>query len=107
VSGGVVGALAAVIDEAVRGLEEVEWVDDRGAVELRRAGRAFVCVEPQGASFRLGVAVAAAALRTPGAGRSSRGHEWVRLDPARLDRSALDRATSWTELAWRHAVDSG
>lgn len=103
-SDGVAAALASAIDEAAAGLEGVDRVAQGAVVELRRDGRPFARVEPEGASFRVGTAIAVAAMRTPGVTASALGNDWVELHPGTLDRFALDRATSWTELAWRLAA---
>ena len=102
---GVAAALAATVEGVADALADVERVGDGRAVELRRAGRAFARLEPAGVSFRLAAPIAAAAMRTPGAAATALGADWVAFHPGRLDRFALDRATSWTELAWRHAAD--
>ncbi len=102
---GVIAALGSAIEEIVAGRDDVERVADGEAVELRRSGRPFVRIEPAGISFLVGEGIAAAARRTPGVSASASGPAWAAFHPASLDRFALDRATSWTELAWRRATD--
>jgi len=106
VTEGVAAALVAAVEAAAADLEGIDRADHGGVAELRRAGRAFVRLDASGPAFRLGAAVTAAALRTPGATPSSSGDGWVAFHPSTLDRFALDRATSWLELAWRHAADT-
>ncbi len=57
-----------------------------------------------GAAFRLDRAVASAAHRTPDAGASDRGPDWVEFRPATLDDHAADRAVAWLGFAARHAA---
>jgi hypothetical protein len=104
-SDGVTAALVAAVETAAADLDGIDRTDEGGVVELRRAGRAFARLDPSGPAFRLVGELGAAALRTPGATASSFGRGWVAFDPGILDRFALDRATSWLELAWRHAAD--
>jgi antitoxin (DNA-binding transcriptional repressor) of toxin-antitoxin stability system len=95
-----VGEAAAALTPA----DELERVGEGSSVELRREGRPFARLAPDGASFRLGSAVAGAAARTPGAAPSTLGPDWVDFAPAELDRFSIDRAMSWTEFAWRQAA---
>jgi hypothetical protein len=85
----------------------IERIAEGGTVELRCDGRPFARLGPDGASFRLGRRVAAAAARTPGAAPTADGPDWVDFRPAELDRFAVDRATSWTEFALRQASEEG
>jgi hypothetical protein len=55
------------------------------------------------ASFRLDAVLAAAARRTPDAGPSDRGDEWVTFAPQVVDAHAVDRATAWFLAAARRA----
>lgn len=95
-------ALGRELDEraAVAGLERMAVGE---AVEYRVGGRAVVVAGPDGVAFRLGPEVARAAAATPEAGPSPQGPEWVAFAPPELDRFALDRATSWFDLAVRLA----
>lgn len=85
--------------------QELERHDLGGGSEYRRSGRPFAVARPESIDVRLRPDVAEAARRTPDAILSERGPEWVTFTPAKLDRYALDRATSWFEFAWRHAVE--
>lgn len=67
------------------------------------AGRPFAVLGPDGIELRLDSAIAAAATRTPDAGPSPRGPEWVRFNPRELDGHAVDRLTAWFDLAYRRA----
>lgn len=74
-----------------------------GATTWSRGGRPFAALSIDGATaeFALDPAVAAAALRTPGATASSRGSGWVTFAPAALDDHAVDRARAWFASAHR------
>lgn len=76
--------------------------------ELAVGGRPFAVVARGRLDVQLDPAIAAAALRTPGAMRSDRGPGWVRFEPPRDSRSPLDvdRAVAWLRLAHRAAVGS-
>jgi hypothetical protein len=79
-------------------------VELRGELsEYRRGGTAFATLQDQVAELRLHPEVAEAARRTPSAGASGRGPDWVRFAPPELDRHALDRAEAWFLSAWRVA----
>lgn len=54
--------------------------------------------------FRIGAAIAAAALRTPDTSRSDRGSDWVAFAPSELDGHALDRLGAWFGAAHRRAL---
>lgn len=72
--------------------------------EYRIGDRAFAAAAPDAFEVDLGPEVAAAALRTPDAGASSRGAGWVRLATPAIDDHAADRIVSWFELARRIAA---
>ena len=74
------------------------------AVEFRVGGQLFAGLEGGEASFSIGSEVVRAALRTDGTLASPLGADWIRFAPLRFDRYALDRATSWFELAARRAM---
>jgi len=74
-----------------------------GATTWSRGDRPFAVGGPLGVEFRLDPAIAAAAARTPDAGPSPRGPEWVRFNPRELDGHAIDRVRAWFELAYRRA----
>lgn len=101
-AGEALAALGRELDEraATTGLERVAVGE---AVEYRVGGRAVVVAGPDAVEFRLGPQVARAATGTPDAAPSTRGPEWVAFGPRELDRFALDRATSWFDLAVRLA----
>jgi hypothetical protein len=93
--------LAGLIEAAAGRVGEVSTADQTGTTEYRRAGRAFVAVSGAVVEFRLHPDVAEAAQRTPDAGPSARGGEWVRFAPAELDQHARDRIEAWFLSAWR------
>jgi hypothetical protein len=96
--------LAAAVELAVAGLDDVERLERGALVEFSRTGRVFAAIEGGVASYRLSPAVARAALATPDTSKSSRGADWVTFAPAAMDRFALDRAVAWLESAWRNAA---
>jgi len=55
--------------------------------------------------FRMRPEIVEAALRTPDTVRSSRGSDWVTLQPKVVDGFTLDRALAWFESAWRLAAE--
>ncbi len=98
-------ALREVVEEAASELDGADHVVDGDRIELRRDGHPFVILADDAAEFLLGPDVAAAALRTPGVTPSGRGAGWIHFRLEELDRFSLDRAASWTALAWRRAAD--
>src|SRR5688500_15427728 len=75
-----------------------------------RAGREYVlngvvfAARPHASSIelRLGPEIADAAMRTPGTGQSSRGTDWILLQPNDWN-EARDRLGAWYRVAWRLA----
>ncbi len=53
--------------------------------------------------LKLGAEIAEAARRTPDAGSSARGDEWVRFAPKEWSDHARDRLGAWFRVAWRLA----
>ena len=90
----VVAAHAATLPDA-----SVQLAD--GTREVVVSGTVVAVLAPGALELRLRPAVAAAALRTPDVEPSSRGPDWVRLQPAAIDGFARDRATAWLESAVR------
>jgi hypothetical protein len=82
---------------------ELRAVDERH--ELVVAGATVAILERDRLEVRLRPAVAAAALRTPDTGSSTRGRGWIRFAPAELDAFARDRAMAWLESAVRLAIE--
>jgi len=75
-----------------------------GVVTWSVGDRAFAALGPSGIEIRLDAPIAAAAMRTPDAGPSTRGPEWVRFNPREMDGHAEDRVRAWLELAYRRAT---
>jgi hypothetical protein len=98
----VIPSLARLLDELAADLPDVTATAG-DAPTWARGGRLFGTGGPAGVELRLERAIAAAAARTPDAGPSSRGPEWVRFNPRELDGHAVDRVTAWFELAHRLA----
>lgn len=98
----VIAAIRAALDD-LAGEVGVDRVETGGATEYRSGSRAIAVADHASLSFRLGPQVARAAAATADASSSPRGSEWVRFAPSGLDRFALDRATSWFQLAARLA----
>ena len=94
------GSLSEVVAETAAGIgvaaREVEGGRDYLVGET-------IVVEVRGevVSFRLRPDIAVAAARTPDAGPSPRGPEWVAFTPRSLDRFARDRIEAWFEFAVR------
>ena len=73
------------------------------AGEYSRAGIVFAARPGLNAvEMRLGPDIAEAALRTPFTESSSRGEDWIRLEP-RDWKDASDRLEAWFRVAWRIA----
>jgi len=85
-------------------------IDDVVAASTADGGRtwavgpdpfAVLGADGRSVEFRLDLAIAAAAVRTPDTGPSPRGQGWVRFQPSTLDGHAIDRATAWFVSAYR------
>ena len=125
-------ATAAALQEAVyvRAAKDFpEWpvrLDDRVSDLVREAGDVTESGDPpptieyarQGVVFaarpdrrvielRLMPDIAEAARRTPSAGPSARGEEWIRFAPPEWDQHATDRLEAWFRVAWRLAGEAG
>ena len=96
-------ALERLLGEVAAGLPGAAATVAAGVTTWTHGGTAFADLGPNGAEFRLDRAIAEAAARTPDAGPSARGPEWVRFNPRELDGHAVDRARAWMELAYRRA----
>ena len=89
--------MATLLDEA----GDVEVPVDR---EYARQGVTFAARPSEDVmELRLGAEIADAAMRTPDAGPSERGAEWIRFAPAEWDKQAVDRLEAWFRVAWRLA----
>lgn len=100
-------SLSTLLAELAAGMADVRLAPTgTGVVEWSRGGRAFAALEADAVELRLDPAIAAAALRTPDTGPSTRGLPWVRFAPTVLDGHAIDRVTAWFGLAYRRAVGS-
>jgi hypothetical protein len=95
--------LAELAAELARSDAAVQSTEAGGTITWSRGDRPFAVGGPLGVEFRLDPAIAAAAARTPDAGPSPRGLEWVRFNPRELDGHAVDRVRAWLELAFRRA----
>ncbi|MEX2547375.1 MAG: hypothetical protein WD830_06245 [Chloroflexota bacterium] len=73
------------------------------ATEYLRNGRAFAAVDRTAVELRLMPDIAEAAMRTPSAGPSARGDEWLSFAPPEWDQHATDRLEAWFRVAWRLA----
>jgi hypothetical protein len=98
-----IAPLAHLLDELAADAPGVEATSLDGATTWLRGAQPFCATGPRGVELRLERAIAAAAARTPDAGPSSRGPEWVRFNPRELDAHAVDRVTAWFGLAYRLA----
>ena len=71
--------------------------------EYARGGVLFAARHGDSAvELRLGPEIAEAALRTPHSSPSSRGEDWILLEPADWA-EASDRLEAWYRVAWRIA----
>jgi hypothetical protein len=86
---------------AVASTEGVAGVPTDGGVAYKVGETVVVVVKDGTAEFRLRTDIAAAAARTPDAGPSPRGPEWVAFSPTNFDRFARDRIEAWFEFAVR------
>jgi hypothetical protein len=101
----VIPSLEVLLEELVSSEDDITATPVDASTTWSRAGHAFLAAAANGVEFRLERAIAAAATRTPDAGPSPRGPEWVRFNPRELDGHAVDRVTAWFDLAYRLAGD--
>jgi hypothetical protein len=99
-------SLGEAIDRLADELDEIHRHESGNVVEYVRGSTVFAVQQALIVSFRLRSEVVEAALRTPDTVRSSRGSDWITLQPRAVDGFALDRALAWFESAWRLAGDS-
>ena len=97
-------SLPALVAEIVTDLPEARSLSADGVITWSVADRPFATLGPSGVEVRLDPSIAVAAGRTPDAGPSPRGPEWVRFDPIELDGHAVDRLRAWLVLAYRRAL---
>lgn len=95
--------LAEALEAEAADLDGAEATETPDGIEWRRSGVLFASLAGDVVEFRLSAAVAAAALRTPGTGPSSKGSGWILFRPVPIDGHALDRAVAWLGSAWRTA----
>lgn len=98
-------SLPALVAEIVSELPKVRSMSVDGVVTWSVGDVAFAALRQSGIEIRLDPPIAAAATRTPDAGPSTRGPEWVRFNPRELDVHAADRLRAWLELSYRRAAD--
>jgi hypothetical protein len=94
----------AILDELLAALvTETPDIKVSADGEYRRGGVVFAARAGANAvELRLGPEIADAALRTPNTGSSSRGDDWIRLQPEKWV-DASDRLEAWYRVAWRIA----
>ncbi|MET1232600.1 MAG: hypothetical protein ABWY52_07095 [Candidatus Limnocylindrales bacterium] len=97
--------LDALVAAAATG-HGVAVVPTDGAVTYQVGEIVVVLVEGGTAEFRLRADIAAAAARTPDAGPSPRGPEWVAFSPKAFDRFTRDRIDAWFEFAVRQVWEA-
>ena len=98
-------SLAEALDKLATADPSIERGPTSAGVEFRFRGRPFARLDGDTAAFRLRPEVVRAALRTAGTRPSPLGSDWIAFRPSSFDRYALDRATSWFELAARLAPE--
>ena len=97
-------ALLAALEKAAEDLPDgIEVTDADGSTTWTRGGARFAVLRGSAVDLRVGVALAAAALRTPDVTTSARGSDWVAFAPLELDGHALDRLGAWFAAAHRRA----
>ncbi len=75
-------------------------------IEYARSGVVFAArPDTHVIELRLMPDIAEAAMRTPAAGPSERGAEWLSFAPPEWDQHATDRLEAWFRVAWRFAGD--
>ena len=98
-------SLGEAIEVLAARLPAVKRVQQGDGTEFSVAGQPFARLDGVEASFRIGSDIVRAAVRTDGTRASALGADWIAFSPLRFDRYALDRATSWFELAARRATE--
>ena len=98
-------ALPALVAEIVVELPRARSLSVEGVVTWSVGDQPFAALGESGVEVRLDPPIAAAARRTPDAGPSARGEDWVRFNPRDLDGHAVDRLRAWLELAYRRAAE--
>ena len=95
---------AEMLDGILNGcLAETPDVEVRDGHEYLRRGVLFADrLSGGGVDLRLGADIAEAALRTSGTSPSSRGEDWITLQPDDWS-TANDRLEAWYRVAWRLA----
>ena len=98
-------ALPVLVAEIVVELPKARSQSVDGVVMWSVDDQPFAALGSSGVEVRLDPPIAAAARRTPDAGPSSRGEDWVRFNPRDLDGHAVDRLRAWLGLAYRRAAE--
>jgi hypothetical protein len=99
----VIPSLPVLVAEVIVGLPKARSLAVDGVVTWSVGEQPFAALGLAGIEIRLDPPIAAAATRTPDAGPSPRGPEWVRFNPREMDDHAVDRLRAWLELAYRRA----
>lgn len=98
-------SLPQLVSEIVLELPQARSLSVDEVVTWSVGDQPFAAIGPPGVEVRLDPPIAAAARRTPDAGPSSRGAEWVRFNPPELDGHAVDRLRAWLQLAYRRVSE--
>jgi hypothetical protein len=98
-------SLPEAIDRLADELDAIHRHESGTLVEYVRSATVFAVRQGTVVGFRLRPEIVEAALRTPDTVRSSRGSDWVTLQPRVVDGFTLDRALAWFESAWRLAAE--
>lgn len=102
--------LARLLDAIAAGLPTelaaTERTEDGDAVIWSLGDAPFAILADDGIELRLDTRIAPAAARTPDTAPSSRGPEWVRVNPRAIDPHAIDRLEAWFTLGARRASES-
>lgn len=100
------GALLAAIEAAAARLGDAAVQSaSSGETAWSRGETRFTILRGGSVEFRVGSAIAVAAVRTPDTTGSSQGADWIAFAPETLDGHALDRLGAWFAAAHRRAAD--
>jgi hypothetical protein len=99
-------SLIEAIDRLTDELDDIHRHESGTVVEYVRGVTVFAVRQGTIVGFRLRPEVVEAALHTSDTVRSSRGTDWITLQPRTVDGFVLDRALAWFESAWRLAAES-
>lgn len=95
--------LRSALDAAGEALPDVRVASAGPTTSWARGHQVFAIFDGAAVELRLDIPIAMAAVRTPDTTVSTRGPDWVRFSPPKLDGHAVDRLTAWFALGYRRA----